>query len=52
MSAFSNFTLMTIGDTGILGSTVLKQFLDFDDFKESRIFSHNEKKQDDMRHEF
>ena len=49
MSAFSNATLMITGGTGSFGSTVLKHFLD-SDLKEIRIFSRDEKKQDDMRH--
>ena len=51
MSAFDNATLMITGGTGSFGSTVLKHFLD-SDLKEIRIFSRDEKKQDDMRHEF
>ena len=50
MSTFSNATLMITGGTGSFGSTVLKHFLD-SDLKEIRIFSRDEKKQDDMRHE-
>ena len=49
MSTFSNATLMITGGTGSFGSTVLKHFLD-SDLKEIRIFSRDEKKQDDMRH--
>ena len=49
MSAFENATLMITGGTGSFGSTVLKHFLD-SDLKEIRIFSRDEKKQDDMRH--
>jgi UDP-glucose 4-epimerase len=41
---------MITGGTGSFGSTVLKHFLD-SDLKEIRIFSRDEKKQDDMRHE-
>ena len=51
MSAFDNATLMITGGTGSFGSTVLKHFLD-SDLKEIRIFSRDEKKQDDMRHDF
>ena len=51
MSAFDNATLMITGGTGSFGSTVLKHFLD-SDLKEIRIFSRDEKKQDDMRHEY
>lgn len=50
MSAFTNATLMITGGTGSFGSTVLKRFLE-SDLKEIRIFSRDEKKQDDMRHE-
>lgn len=50
MAAFDNATLMITGGTGSFGSTVLKHFLD-SDLKEIRIFSRDEKKQDDMRHE-
>ena len=50
MSAFDNATLMITGGTGSFGSTVLKHFLQ-SDLKEIRIFSRDEKKQDDMRHE-
>ena len=50
MSTFDNATLMITGGTGSFGSTVLKHFLD-SDLKEIRIFSRDEKKQDDMRHE-
>ena len=47
---FKNKTLMITGGTGSFGSTVLKHFLD-SDLAEIRIFSRDEKKQDDMRHE-
>ena len=43
-------TLMITGGTGSFGNTVLKHFLTTD-IKEIRIFSRDEKKQDDMRHE-
>ena len=43
-------TLMITGGTGSFGNTVLKHFLD-SDLGEIRIFSRDEKKQDDMRHE-
>ncbi|MDO5148120.1 MAG: polysaccharide biosynthesis protein [Oscillospiraceae bacterium] len=49
MSAFSNKTLMITGGTGSFGSTVLKRFLT-SDIGQIRIFSRDEKKQDDMRH--
>ncbi len=50
MSSFKNATLMITGGTGSFGNTVLKHFLD-SDIGEIRIFSRDEKKQDDMRHE-
>lgn len=50
MSLFSNKTLLITGGTGSFGNTVLKHFLDFD-IGEIRIFSRDEKKQDDMRHD-
>lgn len=49
MSTFSDKTLMITGGTGSFGSTVLKKFLT-SDIGEIRIFSRDEKKQDDMRH--
>ena len=48
--AFNGKTLMITGGTGSFGSTVLKHFL-HSDIGEIRIFSRDEKKQDDMRHE-
>ena len=50
MSEFNNTTLLITGGTGSFGSTVLKNFLTTD-IGEIRIFSRDEKKQDDMRHE-
>ena len=50
MSEFANATLLITGGTGSFGSTVLKHFLD-SDIGQIRIFSRDEKKQDDMRHE-
>ncbi|MBE6548106.1 MAG: NAD-dependent epimerase/dehydratase family protein [Ruminococcaceae bacterium] len=50
MSAFKDKTLMITGGTGSFGNTVLKKFLT-SDIGEIRIFSRDEKKQDDMRHE-
>ena len=47
---FRNKILMITGGTGSFGSTVLKHFLN-SDLKEIRIFSRDEKKQDDMRHD-
>ncbi|SDP58917.1 polysaccharide biosynthesis protein [Selenomonas ruminantium] len=49
MSAFNGATLMITGGTGSFGNTVLKNFLSTD-IGEIRIFSRDEKKQDDMRH--
>ena len=51
MSAFSNKTLLITGGTGSFGNAVLNRFLKTD-IGEIRIFSRDEKKQDDMRHEF
>lgn len=48
---FKNKTLLITGGTGSFGNAVLKRFLN-SDIKEIRIFSRDEKKQDDMRHEF
>ena len=50
MSEFSGKTLMITGGTGSFGNAVLKRFIN-EDFKEIRIFSRDEKKQDDMRHQ-
>ena len=49
MSAFTGGTLMITGGTGSFGNTVLKHFLETD-VEEIRVFSRDEKKQDDMRH--
>ncbi|MEG1692347.1 MAG: polysaccharide biosynthesis protein [Bacteroidales bacterium] len=49
MSLFNNKTLLITGGTGSFGNAVLKRFLN-SDIKEIRIFSRDEKKQDDMRH--
>ena len=51
MSLFSEKTLMITGGTGSFGNAVLNGFLNTD-IKEIRIFSRDEKKQDDMRHEY
>ena len=48
---FSGKTLMITGGTGSFGNAVLNRFLQTD-IGEIRIFSRDEKKQDDMRHEF
>ena len=44
-----NKTLLITGGTGSFGNAVLKRFLDTDHFKEIRIFSRDEKKQEDQR---
>ena len=51
MSHFTNKTLLITGGTGSFGNAVLNRFLRTD-IGEIRIFSRDEKKQDDMRHEF
>ena len=51
MSSFKNKTLLITGGTGSFGNAVLNRFLIIY-IKEIRIFSRDEKKQDDMRHEF
>ena len=51
MSLFTNKTLLITGGTGSFGNAVLNRFLQTD-IGEIRIFSRDEKKQDDMRHEF
>lgn len=48
---FKNQILLITGGTGSFGNAVLNRFLDTD-VKEIRIFSRDEKKQDDMRHQF
>ncbi len=50
MSSFDGATLLITGGTGSFGNTVLKHFLKTD-IGQIRIFSRDEKKQDDMRHE-
>lgn len=51
MSYFEGKTLLITGGTGSFGNAVLNRFLETD-VKEIRIFSRDEKKQDDMRHEY
>ncbi|MEA5152335.1 MAG: polysaccharide biosynthesis protein [Oscillospiraceae bacterium] len=51
MTEFKNKVLMITGGTGSFGNAILNKFLQMD-IKEIRIFSRDEKKQDDMRHEF
>lgn len=49
MSVFKDKVLLITGGTGSFGNAVLRRFLDTD-IREIRIFSRDEKKQDDMRH--
>ena len=51
MSLFKNKTLMITGGTGSFGNAVLNRFLKTD-IGEIRVFSRDDKKQDDMRHDF
>ena len=51
MGLFKNKTLLITGGTGSFGNAVLNRFL-ATDIGEIRVFSRDEKKQDDMRHEF
>ena len=51
MSLFKDKTLLITGGTGSFGNAVTKRFL-LSDIKEIRIVSRDEKKQDDMRHEY
>ena len=50
MSIYNGATLLITGGTGSFGNTVLKHFIETD-IGQIRIFSRDEKKQDDMRHE-
>lgn len=49
MNTIKNKTLLITGGTGSFGNAVLKRFLETDMYNEIRIFSRDEKKQDDMR---
>ncbi len=49
---FNDKTLLITGGTGSFGNAVLNKFLHTDHFSEIRIFSRDEKKQDDMRNQF
>lgn len=49
MSIFADKVLLIAGGTGSFGNAVLRRFLN-SDIKEIRIFSRDEKKQDDMRY--
>ena len=51
MSLFKDKVLLITGGTGSFGNAVLNRFLKTD-IGEIRIFSRDEKKQDDMRHDF
>ena len=51
LSNFANKTLLITGGTGSFGNAVLERFL-ATDIGEIRVFSRDEKKQDDMRHDF
>lgn len=51
MSLFKDKVLLITGGTGSFGNVVLNRFLDTD-IGEIRVFSRDEKKQDDMRHDF
>ena len=51
MSIFKDKTLLITGGTGSFGNAVAKRFLTTD-IKEIRVVSRDEKKQDDMRHEY
>ncbi|AIF53694.1 nucleoside-diphosphate sugar epimerase/dehydratase [Pelosinus sp. UFO1] len=51
MTMFKNKNLLITGGTGSFGNAVLNRFLETD-IKEIRIFSRDEKKQDDMRHKY
>ena len=48
---FKNKILLITGGTGSFGNAVLNRFLNTDHFNEIRIFSRDEKKQDDMRNQ-
>ncbi|MCK4545466.1 polysaccharide biosynthesis protein [candidate division WOR-3 bacterium] len=49
---FKNKILLITGGTGSFGNAVLKRFIKADNFKGIRIFSRDEKKQDDMRKKY
>jgi UDP-N-acetylglucosamine 4,6-dehydratase len=51
INMFKDKTLLITGGTGSFGNAVLKRFLDTE-IREIRIFSRDEKKQDDMRHKY
>ncbi len=49
---FKDATLLITGGTGSFGNTVLKRMIEYPEIKEIRIFSRDELKQDNMRHEY
>ena len=51
MNQFKDKTLLITGGTGSFGNAVLNRFLETD-IKEIRVFSRDELKQDNMRHEY
>ncbi|WP_285815083.1 polysaccharide biosynthesis protein, partial [Thomasclavelia cocleata] len=51
MSLFKDKILLITGGTGLFGNAVLNRFLETD-IKEIRVFSRDELKQDNMRHEY
>ena len=51
-NTIKNKVLLITGGTGSFGTAVLDKFLDTDHFKEIRIFSRDEKKQDDKRNHY
>jgi UDP-glucose 4-epimerase len=51
LSNFKNAVLLITGGTGSFGNAVLQRFLHTDHFREIRILSRDEKKQDDMRNQ-
>ncbi|MDI9308961.1 MAG: polysaccharide biosynthesis protein [Limnohabitans sp.] len=52
MQQIKDKVLLITGGTGSFGTAVLNRFLETDHFKEIRIFSRDEKKQDDMRNQY
>ncbi|MRM93452.1 NAD-dependent epimerase/dehydratase family protein [Riemerella anatipestifer] len=52
MKQIKNEILLITGGTGSFGTAVLRKFINTDHFREIRIFSRDEKKQDDMRNQF
>ena len=52
MDGIKDKTLLITGGTGSFGNAILKRFLNTNHFSEIRIFSRDEKKQDDQRRRF